>query len=321
VIIGVFILCITLVVAIPMCALSNESTEQLDTYTASLGNITYSVSGDGIIEQANITTITPDISARITVANCIQGDIVNAGDIIYEFDTSSIDLEIKKAQLAYDQAKISYTNSSGTEKKLNKINMQTAEIELNECKEKLNNYKIVAPISGIIIKANYSVGDYFDATGGNELIVIADPKTFEVNFYVDESYITQIVNGQKATIDIKSADPSNYIGVVEGYDLMGTAENGITTYYVCVKFDAPEEAKLLYGMSANVSVVLAEKENVLLIPSSAINKDGNVIILSDNQNYRTISVELGVCDDKYVEVLSGLKVGDIILTNPEKYSG
>lgn len=62
--------------------------------------------------------------------------------------------------------------------------------------------------------------------------------------------------------------------------------------------------------------MLAEKEKVLLIPSSAIDKDGNVTILTENQEYKTVSVELAVCDDKHVEILSGIKEEDIILTNP-----
>lgn len=313
---GIIVIVVALAIILPICFSNDETAEKLETYTVSYGNITHSVSGDGTVEQANISIISPDFSAKIIAANYRQGDVVEAGDVIYEFDTSAIDLEIEKAQLTYDQAKIAYDNSSGTDRKINEIDMKSAELELNNSKAKLSDYKVVAPISGVIIKAEYSLGDFYDGSTANELVVIAEQKTFEVNFIVDESYITQIACEQTATISIKSAIPNNYTGVVKGYDLMGTTGNGVTTYNVCVTFDAPEDAKLLNGMSANVSVVLAEKEKVLLIPSSAIDKDGNVTILTENQEYKTVSVELGVCDDKYVEILSGIKEGDIILTNP-----
>lgn len=307
---------VALVILLPRCFSNDETAEKIETYIVSYGNITHSVSGDGIVEQSNISTISPDFSAKIIAANYHQGDVVKAGDVIYELDTSAIDLEIEKAQLTYDQAKIAYDNSSGTDKKINEIDMKSAELELSNSKAELNDYKVIAPISGVIIKAKYSLGDFYDGSSTNELVVIAKQKTFEVNFIVDEGYITQIACGQTATISIKSAIPNNYTGVVKDYDLMGTTGNGVTTYNVCVTFDAPEDTKLLNGMSANVSVVLAEKEQVLLISSSAIDKDGNVTILIENQEYKTVPVELGVCDDKYVEILSSIKEGYIILTNP-----
>lgn len=248
--VGILIIClITLAIAISFIFSNEEANNQFNTCTVSVGNITHSVSGDGAVEQANISTISPDFSAKIIAANYRQGDVVKAGDVIYEFDTSAIDLEIEKAQLTYDQAKIAYDNSSGTDRKINEIDMKYAELELNNSKAKLSDYNVVAPISGVIIKAEYSLGDFYDGGTANELAVIAEQKTFEVNFIVDESYITQIACGQTATISIKSAIPNNYTGVVKGYDLMGTTGNGVATYNVCVTFDAPEDAKLLNGMS------------------------------------------------------------------------
>ena len=93
-----------------------------------------------------------------------------------------------------------------------------------------------------------------------------------------------------------------------------TVQN-VVTYPVMVRADNPEE-KLFPGMTANITVISDTHTNVLLVPKSAAIKNNNgyfVIVDNGNSQRETRQVAVGLRDDKNIEIISGLKLGEEIL--------
>ncbi len=107
-----------------------------------------------------------------------------------------------------------------------------------------------------------------------------------------------------------------FTGYVSKISIKGNSSNGVTTYPITVTMD--EFGALLPGMNINAEVVLQQAEEVLVVPMNAISR-GQMLLVegsdgepSDLPGYSWRQVELGMNDDYYVEVLSGVQDGERI---------
>ena len=283
-----------------------------ETYIVATGKITQNFFGDGVVEQAEIKEVYPHINATLTYAFCSVGDFVHMGDILFLFDTTALDNEIEEARLTFERSKIIYENSRGTDKKICEIDMNIAELQWNALTEKRKQYIVYAPMTGKILKSEFNPGDYYDSNNTIPLAIIGSTSEFLVHFIVDESYISSIETGKSVDIFINAGNPQKYVGQIESTSLLGNVGNGITTYDARAVFDTPENVYILNGMNARVTVSLLEKDNIIIIPSSFVNKDGTVTLLMDDpseQMYRNIEVEyvmismLKLCPAYRLEIL------------------
>ena len=113
-----------------------------------------------------------------------------------------------------------------------------------------------------------------------------------------------------------------FTGVVTKVSVVGTTSGGTTTYPVTVRIDDTEG--LRPGMNVDAEIVLSSADDVLAIPSLAVNRGNTVLITSDSPSaanaldqeapdgYVYVQVETGVSDDSYIEVTSGLREGDTV---------
>ena len=136
--------------------------------------------------------------------------------------------------------------------------------------KKLNDYKIIAPIAGVITKMSNKVGDTVKA--GDELSNVSDPTQMQFDVPVDELDIAKLQVGQKTSITIDALPATlktPVIGEVAKVAVTGVSENGVTTFTVTVKINDNLE-KLKGGMNANGEIEVANKENTLYVPIEAI---------------------------------------------------
>lgn len=119
---------------------------------------------------------------------------------------------------------------------------------------------------------------------------------------------------------------STFEGVVTKVSVAGSTSGGITSYPVTVRIE--ETDGLLPGMNVDAEIVIEEAENVLAVPSGAVSRgSGNtaVVLVTEGspsaanrveqeapEGYVYVSVETGVSDDDYVEIVSGLQEGDTV---------
>lgn len=150
------------------------------------------------------------------------------------------------------------------------LQLESAESQMALKAKQLNDYKIIAPIDGVITKMTNKVGDTIKA--GDELSDVSDPTQMQFDIPVDELDIAKLKVGQETSITVDALPVTTETpvkGAVAKIAVTGTSESGVTTFVVTVKVNDNLD-KLKGGMNANGEIVVSNKENVLNLPIEAI---------------------------------------------------
>lgn len=170
---------------------------------------------------------------------------------------------------------------------------------------------VIAPYDCIISEVNVKPDGVVKS--GMELIKIFDSENLSTKIQVDESELSLIQIGQSADIKLTAYPDEKFTGKVIDINQEGKNSNGVTTFEVTVKLDEIKSIKV--GMTAEVSILINRKENVLAIPIEAVrkSKDSKVVMVAGDNNTPVVKkVETGIANNTLVEITSGLDEGDKI---------
>lgn len=185
----------------------------------------------------------------------------------------------------------------------------------------LNSPIVTAPMEGTITGLSMAEGMTIgssssdNTTSSQRIAVVQTEAPSMASFNLSEIDVSQVNPGQKATITLDSFPDKTYTGKVVSVNKVGAITSGVTQYPAIIQFDiiAPE---ILPNMSATANIIINKKENVLLVPSSAVQTQDSqsfVEILKNNQS-QLIPVEIGLISDTQTEIVSGLNEGDLVIT-------
>lgn len=176
---------------------------------------------------------------------------------------------------------------------------------------------IAVPMSGVITNVTYTEGMSLGGTSdtSQRIAVIRSEGNPIATFNLSEIDVSKVKPGQKATIKLDSITDKTFTGKVATVDRVGSVTSGVTNYPVGIKFDT-EAPEVLPNMSATANIILEAKDNVLLVPSTAIQKqqDQNVIRILKGKQEQTAVVDLGLTSDTQTEIVSGVEEGDLVIT-------
>ena len=172
--------------------------------------------------------------------------------------------------------------------------------------------ELKAPIDGVIIERSASVGELVDK--GREVCTISDPTQLWVIAEIKERDIAAVKSGQEATFTVLPYPQEKFQGQVI---LVGNqVEVGSRTLEVRIAVDNAD-GRLKPGMFADVEITTTKLENVLLIPDSALQTDGEnqiAFVALDGNKFEKRVVTLGEEQQGRVQVLTGLKADEKIAT-------
>lgn len=269
-------------------------------YTASIYIGNYSSYGQTSINLSASSVVTAEASGKVTGLSWLAGDTISEGQRICTITGDSVDNSIENA----------------------KISMENAQSSLENAQETLDDYSITAPISGEVVTKTAKAGDKIEGGSDGTLCVIYDLSYLEMTMSIDELDISDVAVGQEVQITADAVEGTTYTGVVTKVSVAGTTSGGITTYPVTVWIDETEG--LRPGMNVDAEIILESAEDVLAIPSGAVNRGNTVLITADSpsaanavdqeapEGYVYVEVETGISDDSYTQVLSGLQEGDTV---------
>ena len=208
------------------------------------------------------------------------------------------------------------------------LSVTKAKNALSDAKENLANYYIYAPFGGIIGAVSVQKGESI-SSGTSAITFITQKDTTQIS--LSETDIPKIKLGNKAILTFDAIDGLSITGQVSEIDTIGTVSQGVVSYNVKITFDTQDE-RVKPGMSVNANIITQTKQNVLLIPNSAVkSKNGEyyVLVLSQKQDLSSSSasqgfisasapvqknVEIGIADDMNTEITSGLSEGDQVVS-------
>ncbi len=191
----------------------------------------------------------------------------------------------------------------------------SAQADLEDAQAALEAATMVAPFDGTIISVGAEVGDL--VSSNTIVVTLADLSNLEVRAFVDETDISQVEIGQEVEITFDAFAGRQLRGQVLEVPLQGRLVQNILTYEVPVSLEGAEGVSLKPGMTANLKIVVGQRENVLLIPALAVQQgeEGNVVMVQDSPQGLAVQtrVEVGLSDGLYVEVVRGLNEGDQVV--------
>jgi multidrug efflux pump subunit AcrA (membrane-fusion protein) len=173
--------------------------------------------------------------------------------------------------------------------------------------------EIKAPIDGVIIERKATTGELVDKA--KEIYTISDPTQLWVIAEIKERDIAAVKSGQDATFTVLAYPQEKFQGKVV---LVGNqVEAGSRTLEVRIAVDNAD-GRLKPGMFADVEIITTILENVLLIPDSALQTDGDseiVFVALDGNKFEKRVVNLGLEQAGQVQILDGVKVGEKVVTD------
>ena len=252
-------------------------------------------------------TLTTLAAGTVTAINVQEGGAVNKDDIVLQISGEDLTEAIQSAAET----------------------LRSAELNMDNLQEAMNNYTVTSPISGTIIEKNAKAGDAL--TAGADLCTIYDLSYLVMVINVDELQVSDVSVGQSVQVTADAVPDKTYTGTVTRVSMKGSSNGGTTTYPVTVRIDETEG--LRPGMNANAEIVIVEAKNALAVPNAAIVRGGYVLVTKDSpsaanadpdmtapEGYVYVPVKIGVSDDDYTQIISGVTGNDTVAYDPSSVS-
>lgn len=248
------------------------------------------------LEKAEVTLIdakrTMDRNKELLSKNLIARSDLDSAETNYE--TAKAQMNVSKSQIAQTEAALSLAETN------------------------LYYTKIVSPVDGIVVSRNVDVGQTVAASFQTPTLfsIAQDLTKMQIDTNVDESDIGKVKAGQDVEFTVDAYPDFTFKGKVWQVRNAPITVQNVVTYDVVVKVDNPE-LKLKPGMTANVSIIISIKKDVLKIPNAALRfklaengktvvqqKGAGIWILEEGKPKR-IPISTGISDGNYTELVSG----------------
>jgi RND family efflux transporter MFP subunit len=268
-----------------------------------------------------------------------QKNIVAQAKQNYEYCAGYTDYEISSSQATLLVAEANFTKAQAALEKLtansgidpielataeNKIS--SAELNLETAKEALAGATITAPFDGTILSVAGSAGD---SAGTGTFITIADFTHPVVNFSVDEADMDKLSEGQAAEVVFDALPNAVFKGTLTRVDPSLTNSGSYKLVTGVIQLDLSQSStsddsgnKLLKGLNGTVLLIEGEADNVLVVPLQALRDLGDgaysVFVVGSDGKLKMRVVEVGLQDETYAEIKSGLEAGEVVSTGTEQ---
>ncbi len=277
----------------------------------------------GSLRAQNAIEVVSEINAPVAEILFNEGEPVTAGSVLVRLDASKIQARFAEAEARFKLAETNrkrseelLANATISQQEYDQVQAEfsVAEAVLHLLKEELSDAEIIAPFDGVTGARTVSPGQFVAAGHAVTRLVQMDP--LEAEFRLPERALASLQTGQAIIMTSASTD-MNITGEIFFIDPVVD----VNSRTVLVKANVPNPAgNLRPGMYGNLEVVLAERENALVIPESAIRYRGdqaNVVVAAGESNdalqaeFRNVTV--GERMPGFVEITEGLQAGELVV--------
>lgn len=259
----------------------------------SRGTISLFITSTGTVQPQNRLEIKPPISGRVDRILVREGQRVRAGAILVWMSSD------ERAAL------IDAARSQGKK-------------SLRYWEEAYKPIPLIAPISGMVIVRSVEPGQTVSSL--TPILVLSD--RLIVKAEIDETDIGRVRVGQASVISLDAYPEVEVKGRVSHISYESKIISNVTMYEVDI---LPNRVPRVFrsGMSANISIVEEIREDVLLLPVEAVRRDGSVnyVMVRSGDRRRPVRrvIELGISDEKNVEITSGLDEKERVVITTRQY--
>jgi HlyD family secretion protein len=327
------------------------------------------VTASGTLSATITVQVGAQVSGRIAKLNADFNSPVKKGELIAELDPSLFDAAVQQAKANYDQALAGLAKSKAAaglaqkqlartralqqqslasqqdldtaesaestaqaDVQLQNANLEQARASLNQSRVNLSYTKIYSPIDGVVISRSVDVGQTVAASlQAPVLFTIAeDLRKMQVDTNVSEGDVGRLKEGMRAYFTVDAFPGRRFHGVIAQIRNAATNVQNVVTYDAVIKVDN-DQLELRPGMTANVTIVWAERKDVLAVPNAALRfhppdvagpskaqhkkrgqaaDEERTVYVVEGPSASPVKVQTGLTDGLYTEITSGdLKEG------------
>ena len=224
-------------------------------------------------------------------------------------------LQIEVAEQQVTSAKLSVTAAQAQ--------VTSAKLALQQAKDTAAERTVTAPIAGVVTTLNVQNGDTLGSSGGGASgassstpIIITDTNSLEAIISLAETDVPNVKVGQKAVITFNALPNLTLSGKVQSVDTQGTNSQGVVTYNATIVPDTTDPS-VKGGMSVTVNIITQIASDALVVPNAAVKTQtggGSYVQVLQNGKPADVTVEVGISNDTYTQITSGLTEGQEVVT-------
>ncbi|UPK70042.1 efflux RND transporter periplasmic adaptor subunit [Chitinophaga filiformis] len=291
----------------------------VDAYVVKTTSLNETIEASGTLQSNEEVQIQAEITGRVTGLFFKEGTQVSKGTLLVKIYDEDLKAQLQKLELQRQLAKTTLERQENL-LKINGISRQDVDVTRNQVsaygadieytRTQLQKTELRAPFSGRLGLRNISLGAIVTPTTIITTLQQLDP--LKVDFSVPEKYRTAINQGDQ--VDFKVAgDQQTYKGHIYAID----PKIDLSTRTIKIRALVPNAGKLFPGAFARVQVSLKNMPDALMIPTQAVipgTRDKKVAI-ADSGKAKFVIVETGIRNADNVQITSGLKPGDTVITS------
>jgi HlyD family secretion protein len=189
-----------------------------------------------------------------------------------------------------------------------------AQLAVDEAKAALDETELIAPISGTVTSLSLSVGQQVDTSSIITIAQLSQP--YVLDAYIDESDWDTAQLGNKVTVTFDLLPEKTFQGTVTLVYPELDSSFEASLIHLTVQLDQSLSQDLPAGTGVTVNILGSEARDVVLVPVGALHESDGVAYVNVMQNGQKVkrTVEIGLKNDSYVEVKSGLEAGETVVT-------
>lgn len=334
---------------------SHKKADTYDIVTPKIGTIERKSVITGSVGPRDEINIKPQVSGIITKLLKEPGQTVQEGEVIAVVKVipeisslNSAESQVNNAKLTYDNAKTQFERQKELKRKgvISSEDYENAQLQVSQAKEsyesaqealqivkdgiskkyaKYSNTQVRATISGMILDIPVKVGNSVIMANtfndGTTIATIANMKDMIFTGKMDETDVGKVTEGMNMKVTIGALNDRHFNAKLEYIAPKATTESGAVFFEMRAAVSIPDNTFIRSGYSANAEIVLAQAKNVLIIPESCIeyNGDSTFVYVKTGQNpknpYEKRVVKVGLSDGINIEIKSGITINDKIRGN------
>lgn len=283
-----------------------------------VGPLLETLRATGTLDAEESVDLRPEVDGEVTSIQMTEGESVKKGDLILQIDESKQQATVAEAEADFGLSEDTLRRAdvlladgtiSKQEHDQTHAAYRRAEAALNLARKRLTEYTLTAPFDGILGRRFVSVGQYVSPQ--TVLVSIYALDRMKLDFSVPERYSARIKAGQTLGLTVAAHGEEKFSGEI--YLVEPQVE--VATRTVQVRAYIPNaDHRLKPGMFANVTLSVGTKDSALTIPEDCLfPQTGGFAVYRDAGGVaELVPVETGLRIPGRVEILSGLKAGDLV---------
>jgi RND family efflux transporter MFP subunit len=291
----------------------------------------------GTLEPWRKIGIAPESGGKIARILVEEGQRVGAGQVLAELDTETVRLQLAQAEAGLAVAQANLQNAVKTKERMDRLmaqkaisdqqyeqaklgfdaaQAQTAQAQagVNMARHALETATMKAPWPGLVAAKNAQVGDFINPMMGGYgaaagVVTLADDSRIKVVVEVTSGDVGRLQRGRPAVLRVSNGETTDHAGTVS---VVNQSADPLSKKFR-VEVEVPNYgAKLRTGVFGTVLFDVQSHQNALAVPQKAV-LDGKYVFVAENGKAAKREVTLGLRNTTMIEVLDGLKEGDMVI--------